>query len=213
VAAPPSRTEFDRLFEQAMTRYRLPGLAVGVIDSGEVVYARSAGELRAGSGERIDGQTLFKIASNSKALITALLARLVDAGEGGEMRTALSEALLKHFTRLGERTLDVAHYATLLERALAQAGNAAPAVVDTSARVPVPAPRRAIGRHVVRSVVRRGRAMPAAGRVALPGAQVAAAARPGHAGRRALAGGRGRRQRRCRAVAGLRCRCRRHATG
>ncbi|WP_317852727.1 serine hydrolase domain-containing protein [Xanthomonas sp. CFBP 8443] len=80
VAAPP-RAELDRLFEQALTRYRLPGLAVGVIENGEVVYARSAGELRAGSGERIDGQTLFKIASNSKAMTTALLARLVDAGK------------------------------------------------------------------------------------------------------------------------------------
>ncbi|QNH19635.1 serine hydrolase [Xanthomonas sp. GW] len=77
----PSHAEFDRLFEQAMTRYRLPGLAVGVIDNGELVYARSAGELRPGSGERIDGQTLFKIASNSKAMTTALLARLVDAGK------------------------------------------------------------------------------------------------------------------------------------
>lgn len=77
----PRRADLDRLFEQAMARYRLPGLAVGVIDNGEVVYARSAGELRAGSGERIDGQTLFKIASNSKAMTTALLARLVDAGK------------------------------------------------------------------------------------------------------------------------------------
>jgi CubicO group peptidase (beta-lactamase class C family) len=77
------RAELDRLFEQAMTRYRLPGLAVGVIEHGEVVYVRSDGELRAGSGERIDGQTLFKIASNSKAMTTALLARLVDAGKLG----------------------------------------------------------------------------------------------------------------------------------
>jgi CubicO group peptidase (beta-lactamase class C family) len=46
VATPPPRAEFDRLFDQAMTRYRLPGLAVGVIENGEVVYTRSAGELR-----------------------------------------------------------------------------------------------------------------------------------------------------------------------
>ncbi|UYB52855.1 beta-lactamase family protein [Xanthomonas sp. AM6] len=80
-AAAPPRAELDRLFEQALSRYRPPGLAVGVIENGEMVYARSAGELRAGSGERIDGQTLFKIASNSKAMTTALLARLVDAGK------------------------------------------------------------------------------------------------------------------------------------
>jgi len=80
-ATPPQRADLDRLFEQAMARYRLPGLAVGVIENGEVVYARTAGELRAGSGARVDGRTLFKIASNSKAMTTALLARLVDAGK------------------------------------------------------------------------------------------------------------------------------------
>ncbi|XEB10149.1 serine hydrolase [Xanthomonas sp. DAR 35659] len=81
MATPPPRADLDRLFEQAMARYRLPGLAVGVIENGEVVYARTAGELRAGSGARVDGRTLFKIASNSKAMTTALLARLVDAGK------------------------------------------------------------------------------------------------------------------------------------
>ncbi|HST45297.1 MAG TPA: serine hydrolase domain-containing protein, partial [Luteimonas sp.] len=41
----------------------------------------TAGELRAGEGDAIDADTLFKIASNSKAMTTALLARLVDAGK------------------------------------------------------------------------------------------------------------------------------------
>ncbi|HKE96602.1 MAG TPA: serine hydrolase, partial [Povalibacter sp.] len=39
------------------------------------------GETSAGSGEKIDSRTLFKIASNSKAMTTGVLARLVDAGK------------------------------------------------------------------------------------------------------------------------------------
>src|SRR3546814_1118775 len=64
-----------------VARYHLPGLAVGIVEDGEVVYTRTAGELAAGSGEKIDVDTLFKIASNSKAMTTGLLARLVDAGK------------------------------------------------------------------------------------------------------------------------------------
>jgi microsomal dipeptidase-like Zn-dependent dipeptidase len=74
-------TPFDAMFDAAMARYDLPGLAVGVIEDGKVVYTRTAGELVAGSGQPVDRATLFKIASNSKAMTTALLARLVDAGK------------------------------------------------------------------------------------------------------------------------------------
>ena len=75
------KSEVDAMFDKAFTRYALPGLAVGVIVDGEVAYMRTAGELRAGEGEKITPETLFKIASNSKAMTTALLARLVDAGK------------------------------------------------------------------------------------------------------------------------------------
>jgi CubicO group peptidase (beta-lactamase class C family) len=71
---------FDALFDQAMARYHLPGLAVGVVQDGQVVFLRTAGETRAGSGQRIDADTLFKIASNTKAMTTGVLARLVDQG-------------------------------------------------------------------------------------------------------------------------------------
>lgn len=77
----PAQARLDALFDQTMARYQLPGLAVGVVQDGKVIYQRTAGETRAGSGERIDADTLFKIASNSKAMTTGLLARLVDEGK------------------------------------------------------------------------------------------------------------------------------------
>jgi CubicO group peptidase (beta-lactamase class C family) len=73
--------QFDRIFDEVVARYRLPGLALGVVRDGQVVYRRTTGELIAGSGRQIDGDTLFKIASNSKAMTTAVLARLVDQGK------------------------------------------------------------------------------------------------------------------------------------
>jgi CubicO group peptidase (beta-lactamase class C family)/D-alanyl-D-alanine dipeptidase len=76
-----SASPYDTLFQQTYERYRLPGLALGIIENGEIVYARTQGELVAGGGGKIDRATLFKIASNSKAMTTALLARLVDQGK------------------------------------------------------------------------------------------------------------------------------------
>ncbi|WP_235577647.1 serine hydrolase [Rhodanobacter sp. Root480] len=81
VSSARSRATYDPIVDAAIARYRLPGIAVGVIENGKVVYTRTAGETVAGSGEKITPQTLFKIASNSKAMTTALLGRLVDQGK------------------------------------------------------------------------------------------------------------------------------------
>lgn len=72
---------FDAIFDAVMTHYHLPGLALGVIEDGKVTYTRTAGELVAGGGQPITRDTLFKIASNTKAMTTGVLARLVDAGK------------------------------------------------------------------------------------------------------------------------------------
>jgi len=77
VAASP----YDKTFDDVMSRYHLPGLALGVIENGTVTYVRTSGELVAGSGRKVTPDSLFKIASNSKAMTTALLARLVQAGK------------------------------------------------------------------------------------------------------------------------------------
>lgn len=81
IAPAHANPQLDALFDQAMERWNLPGMALGVMQDGEVVYMRADGELRAGEGERINEETLFKIASNGKAMTTALLARLVDQGK------------------------------------------------------------------------------------------------------------------------------------
>lgn len=77
--------------EAAVARYRLPGIAVGVWREGEVIARVTRGETRAGSGEKIDADSVFKIASNSKAMTGALLARLVDQG-----RLAWDDPVVKH---------------------------------------------------------------------------------------------------------------------
>jgi CubicO group peptidase (beta-lactamase class C family) len=76
------KAAFDAMVEATVARYRLPGIAVGVIEDGNVVYTRTVGETAAGSGDAITTDTLFKIASNSKAMTAstlAVIALLLDA--------------------------------------------------------------------------------------------------------------------------------------
>jgi CubicO group peptidase (beta-lactamase class C family) len=75
----PSGAALDAIVDEVIERYRLPGIAVGVISDGEIIYTRTSGEVVAGSGQHVTADTLFKIASNSKAMTTGVLARLVDA--------------------------------------------------------------------------------------------------------------------------------------
>ncbi|WP_426701980.1 serine hydrolase [Rhodanobacter sp. Col0626] len=81
VTAQTNDPAYDKIVDATIARYHLPGIAVGVIENGQVVYVRTAGETVAGSGHKITPETLFKIASNSKAMTTALLGRLVDQGK------------------------------------------------------------------------------------------------------------------------------------
>jgi len=74
-------SDYDRIVDGVVARYQLPGIAVGVIEDGKVVYRGTRGELVAGSGKPVTSQSLFKIASNSKAMTASVLARLVEAGK------------------------------------------------------------------------------------------------------------------------------------
>jgi CubicO group peptidase (beta-lactamase class C family) len=56
----------------------VPGIALGIVQDGKVVFADGFGARELGKPGRPDADTLFMIASNTKALTTLLLARLVD---------------------------------------------------------------------------------------------------------------------------------------
>jgi CubicO group peptidase (beta-lactamase class C family) len=66
--------------DDTFTRYDLPGVAVGIVVAGDVQQVELRGETVVRSGNPITRDTLFKVASNTKAMTAALLARQVDAG-------------------------------------------------------------------------------------------------------------------------------------
>ncbi|KQQ96279.1 serine hydrolase [Massilia sp. Leaf139] len=71
--------------EQDVTRvmkaFDVPGIAIAVVKDGQVIAARGFGVRKLGEPAKVDGQTLFEIASNSKAFTAAALAMLVDEGK------------------------------------------------------------------------------------------------------------------------------------
>lgn len=75
---PLTATEIDRLAERTMKTFQVPGMAVAVIKDGKVVHSKGYGVRSLNSGKKVDEQTLFGIASNSKAFTAATLGILVD---------------------------------------------------------------------------------------------------------------------------------------
>jgi CubicO group peptidase (beta-lactamase class C family) len=70
--------ELSRFIEQGQKVTGVPGVALGLVQGGKVIFADGFGVKELGGHEKPDGDTLFMVASNTKALTTLLLAKLVD---------------------------------------------------------------------------------------------------------------------------------------
>ena len=74
-------SEIDELAVSAMREFSVPGAVVGVVKDGKVIHAAGYGVRELGQPGAVDTQTLFRIASMTKAVTTAALAMLVDEGK------------------------------------------------------------------------------------------------------------------------------------
>ncbi len=79
--AQPSIEKIDAYFAKAQKEWNIPGFAIGIIKDGEIVLSKGYGTLEEGGSDKVDGNTLFAIASNTKAFISASIAQLVDEGK------------------------------------------------------------------------------------------------------------------------------------
>jgi CubicO group peptidase (beta-lactamase class C family) len=70
-----------RFVEDGQKELRIPGVGLGIVQDGKVVFAGGLGVKSLGQPAAVDADTLFMIASNTKALTTLLLARLVAEGK------------------------------------------------------------------------------------------------------------------------------------
>lgn len=76
-----SESQLDNLVEKTLTTFNVPGIAVAIIKDGKVVISKGYGVANIKTKQKVDGNTLFGIASNSKAFTASALAILVDEGK------------------------------------------------------------------------------------------------------------------------------------
>jgi CubicO group peptidase (beta-lactamase class C family) len=70
--------ELGAFIERAQAQLGVPGVSLAIAQGGKVVFSGGFGVRELGKPEKVDGDTLYIIASNTKAMTTMLLARLVD---------------------------------------------------------------------------------------------------------------------------------------
>lgn len=73
--------EVDNLVGRTLTTFNVPGIAVAIVKDGKVIMAKGYGVKSILTNEKVDANTLYGIASNSKAFTSAALAILIDEGK------------------------------------------------------------------------------------------------------------------------------------
>lgn len=73
--------KFDAMIQRGMKDWKIPGLATVVVKDGQVVFQKTYGIRDLETQEPVDEQTLFSMASTTKAIIAISLGMLVDQGK------------------------------------------------------------------------------------------------------------------------------------
>lgn len=79
----PDLKELDAYYAKALNAWDVPGMSVAIVKDGKVVFSKSYGVKEIGRRETPDENTLYAIASNTKAFTTAVIAQLVQEGKLG----------------------------------------------------------------------------------------------------------------------------------
>ena len=72
-------TDFVEASRQALG---VPGISVGIVQDGKTVFAGGFGVRAVGRPDKVDADTLYLVASNTKPLTTLMLAKLVEIYTG-----------------------------------------------------------------------------------------------------------------------------------
>ncbi len=68
----------DAYYQKALTDWNVPGMAIAITKGNKIVFSKGYGYANVNQKTKVDGNTLFAIASNSKAFTATALAQLVD---------------------------------------------------------------------------------------------------------------------------------------
>lgn len=71
----------DRYFTQALEDWNVPGMAIAIVQDDSIIFDKGYGNANLDTEAPVDANTLFAVASNTKAFTSAALAILVDQGK------------------------------------------------------------------------------------------------------------------------------------
>lgn len=81
VVAQADLKKLDAYYSKALADWNVPGMSIAIVKDGEVVFSKGYGFREKGKSDQPDGNTLYAIASNTKAFTSSAIAQLVDAGK------------------------------------------------------------------------------------------------------------------------------------
>lgn len=89
----------DKYVESSRNQWKVPGLAITVVQDGKVVFSKGYGVRQLGKNETVTTETLFGAMSTTKAMTVACLAMMVDEG-----KVNWDDKVIKHLPnfRLGD---------------------------------------------------------------------------------------------------------------
>lgn len=73
--------KLDAYYDQMAKDWGIPSMSIGIVKDGELIFAKGYGVKEVGKSEQPDENTLYAIASNSKAFTSAIIAQLVQEGK------------------------------------------------------------------------------------------------------------------------------------
>jgi CubicO group peptidase (beta-lactamase class C family) len=97
------RNAIDKVMKATMRAWQIPGAAVAIVKNDRVIYVNGYGTKEVGGTEAVTGDTLFQIASTSKAFTTAALAMLAS-----EQKLSFDDPVRQHldYFRLSDMCAD-----------------------------------------------------------------------------------------------------------
>ncbi|HEY3406374.1 MAG TPA: serine hydrolase [Ohtaekwangia sp.] len=81
LVAQPDLKKLDAYYTKALADWDVPGMSIAIVKDGKVFFSKGYGLKETGKSEKPDENTLFAIASNTKAFTTAAIAMMVEEGK------------------------------------------------------------------------------------------------------------------------------------
>jgi len=73
--------KLNAYIEEVYQKWEIPGMAIAIVKDDKIVFAKGYGIRKYGKKDKVDENTLFQIASNTKAFTASALSILVDEGK------------------------------------------------------------------------------------------------------------------------------------